>query len=72
MKKEDGPTGLYKFNILFMVPFTDDFGDFLDMDAPLLTVDSLNLAFSGFKASSHDLYDITFTNRDGTDFVLGL
>ena len=48
------------------------FGDFLNMDAPFLTVHSLNLTFSGFKASSHDFDYIAFSDWDGSHFVLSL
>lgn len=42
------------------------------MNAPLLTVDSLDLAFSAFESASHDLNCVSFAHGDRSDVVLGL
>ena len=42
------------------------------MNAPLLTVDSLNLAFSAFESASHDLNSVTLADWDSSDIMLGL
>lgn len=45
-------------------------GDLLDVNAPFLSVDSLNFAFSAFEDASHDLDGVSFANRDGSDIIL--
>ena len=47
-------------------------GDFLYMNAPLLTIDCADLAFSAFESSSHDLDSVALADRDGAHFILGL
>jgi len=46
-------------------------GDLLNINAPLLSVDGDDLAFSSFEGSSHDLDCVTLTDWNGTSFILG-
>lgn len=39
-------------------------GKFLDVNAPLLTVDSCDLSFSVLECSSHDLHGVTLADWD--------
>lgn len=45
--------------------------DFLDVDCPLLSVDSNDLAFLALQSSSHDFDCITLADWDGTNVILG-
>jgi hypothetical protein len=42
------------------------------VNAPLLSVDSLDLAFSAFECASDDLYGVTLADGDGSHVVLSL
>lgn len=39
-------------------------GDFFDVEAPFLSVDCLNFAFSALECSSHDLDGVTLADGD--------
>ena len=45
--------------------------DLFDVEAPSLSVDSLNLALSALKSSTHDLHGVTLADGDCANFVLG-
>jgi hypothetical protein len=42
------------------------------VDAPLLSVDSLDLAFSALEGASDNLHGVALADGDGSDVVLGL
>ena len=46
-------------------------GKFLNVDAPLLTVDSCNFSFSVLEGSPHDLHGVTLADWDCTHIVPG-
>ena len=45
--------------------------DFLDVESPSLSVDSLDLALSALEGAAHDLHGVTLADGDGADLVLG-
>ena len=47
-------------------------GKFLNVDAPLLTVDSCDFSFSVLECSSHDLHGVSLADGNGTHVVSGL
>ena len=47
-------------------------GELFDVDAPLLTIDSLDLAFSSFVGSPHDLDHVSLAHGDRTNIILAL
>ena len=42
------------------------------MNAPLLSINSLDLAFSALEGSSYDLDSVTLADGDGSNVILGL
>ena len=46
-------------------------GDFLNVDAPLLTVDCLDLTFSALESSTHDFDCVSFADGDSSYIILG-
>ena len=47
------------------------FDDLFDVEAPFLSVDSLNLALSALESAAHNLDGVTLVNGNSANFVLG-
>ena len=47
------------------------FDDLFDVEAPFLSVDSLDLALTALAGAAHDLDGVTLADGDGTNVVLG-